>query len=83
MARPITLFTGQWADLCVIRRFGARILTAHMKDVWRGKGDGTVGAFGGRTSFGDPRRLDFPPAKGAFDVVFDKARQGGMAGSAT
>jgi hypothetical protein len=76
MARPITLFNGQWADLCFIRRFGARILTAHMKDVWRGEGDGTVG------TFGDPRRLDFPPAKGAFDVVFDKARQGGMAGSA-
>ncbi|MFL6698391.1 MAG: hypothetical protein ACJ8GJ_14610 [Vitreoscilla sp.] len=28
------------------------------------------------------RRVDFEPAKGAFDAVFDKARQGGMAGSA-
>jgi sugar phosphate isomerase/epimerase len=27
-----------------------------MKDVWWGKGDGTVGTFGGHTSFGDARR---------------------------
>ena len=118
-----------------IRRFGPRIFNAHMKDVWWGKGDGTVGTFGGHTSFGDARRtwdfrsvgrgmidfeslivalndvgyagplsvewedsrmdrvhgatesaafcrrLDFEPAKGAFDAVFDKSRQGGMAGS--
>jgi len=119
-----------------IRQFGPRIFNAHMKDVWWGKGDGTVGTFGGHTRFGDPRRswdfrsvgrgmidfeslivalndvgyagplsvewedsrmdrvhgatesaafcrrLDFAPAKGAFDAVFDKARQGGMAGDA-
>jgi sugar phosphate isomerase/epimerase len=118
-----------------IRRFGPRIFNAHMKDVWWGKGDGTVGTFGGHTAFGDPRRgwdfrsvgrgmidfeslivalndvgyagplsvewedsrmdrvhgatesaafcrrLDFAPAAGAFDAVFDKQRQsGGMAG---
>ena len=28
-----------------------------MKDVWWGKGDGTVGVFGGHTSFGDARRF--------------------------
>ena len=39
-----------------IRQFGARIFNAHMKDVWWGKGDGTVGVFGGHTSFGDARR---------------------------
>jgi sugar phosphate isomerase/epimerase len=39
-----------------IRTFGARIFNAHMKDAWWGKGDGTVGTFGGHTSFGDPRR---------------------------
>lgn len=39
-----------------IRRFGPRIFNAHMKDVWWGKGDGTVGVFGGHTSFGDARR---------------------------
>ena len=35
---------------------GPRIFNAHMKDVWWGKGDGTVGTFGGHTSFGDARR---------------------------
>jgi sugar phosphate isomerase/epimerase len=118
-----------------IRTFPDRIFNAHMKDVWWGKGDGTVGVFGGHTSFGDARRnwdfrsvgrgmidfesiivalndigyagplsvewedsrmdrvhgatesaayckrLDFKPAVGAFDAVFDKAKQGGMAGS--
>lgn len=39
-----------------IREFGERIHHAHMKDVWWGKGDGTVGVFGGHTDFGDPRR---------------------------
>ncbi len=39
-----------------IRRFGPRIFNAHMKDVWWGKGDGTVGVFGGHTAFGDARR---------------------------
>ncbi|WP_411880806.1 sugar phosphate isomerase/epimerase family protein [Polaromonas sp. YR568] len=118
-----------------LRTFHDRIYHVHMKDVWWGKGDGTVGVFGGHTSFGDARRhwdfrsvgrgmidfesiivalndigyagplsvewedsrmdrvhgatesaaysrrLDFKPAAGAFDAVFDKARQGGMAGS--
>jgi len=118
-----------------IRQFGPRIFHVHMKDVWWGQGDGTVGTFGGHTSFGDPRRswdfrsvgrgmidfesiivalndvgyagplsvewedsrmdrvhgatesaafcrrLDFPPAHGAFDAVFDRSKQsgGGMA----
>lgn len=118
-----------------LRTFHDRIYHVHMKDVWWGKGDGTVGVFGGHTSFGDARRhwdfrsvgrgmidfesiivalndigyagplsvewedsrmdrvhgatesaayskrLDFKPAAGAFDAVFDKAKQGGMAGS--
>lgn len=118
-----------------IRTFGDRIYHVHMKDVWWGRGDGTVGVFGGHTNFGDARRhwdfrsvgrgqidfesiivalndvsyngplsvewedsrmdrvhgatesaayskrLDFKPAAGAFDAVFDKAKQGGMAGS--
>lgn len=118
-----------------IRNFGERIFHVHMKDVWWGRGDGTVGVFGGHTSFGDARRhwdfrsvgrgqidfesiivalndvgyngplsvewedsrmdrvhgatesaayskrLDFKPAAGAFDAVFDQAKQGGMAGS--
>ena len=40
-----------------IRQFHDRIYNAHMKDVWWGKGDGTVGVFGGHTSFGDARRF--------------------------
>jgi sugar phosphate isomerase/epimerase len=118
-----------------LRVFNDRIYHVHMKDLWWGKGDGTVGVFGGHTSFGDARRfwdfrsvgrglidfesiivalndigyagplsvewedsrmdrvhgatesaayckrLDFKPAAGAFDAVFDKAKQGGMAGS--
>ena len=40
-----------------IRLFHDRITHAHMKDVWWGKGDGTVGVFGGHTSFGDARRF--------------------------
>lgn len=40
-----------------IRRFPNRIFNAHMKDVWWGKGDGSVGVFGGHTSFGDARRF--------------------------
>ena len=39
-----------------LRSFGDRIHNVHMKDVWWGKGDGTVGVFGGHTSFGDARR---------------------------
>jgi sugar phosphate isomerase/epimerase len=40
-----------------IRTFADRIYNAHMKDVWWGRGDGTVGVFGGHTSFGDARRF--------------------------
>ena len=39
-----------------LRTFSDRIYHVHMKDVWWGKGDGTVGVFGGHTSFGDARR---------------------------
>jgi sugar phosphate isomerase/epimerase len=39
-----------------LRTFPERIHNVHMKDVWWGKGDGTVGVFGGHTSFGDARR---------------------------
>lgn len=56
--------------IAFIRRFGARIFHAHMKDVWWGRGDGTVGVFGGHTAFGDPKRhWDFrSPGRG--DVRF-------------
>ncbi|MES2940237.1 MAG: sugar phosphate isomerase/epimerase [Pseudomonadota bacterium] len=39
-----------------LRSFSERIYNVHMKDVWWGRGDGTVGVFGGHTSFGDTRR---------------------------
>ena len=39
-----------------IRTFASRIYHVHMKDVWWGRGDGTVGVFGGHTTFTDPRR---------------------------
>ena len=38
-------------------QFKDRIYHVHMKDVWWEKGDGTVGVFGGHTSFADPRRF--------------------------
>ena len=54
-----------------IRVFGDRLFHAHMKDVWWGHGDGTVGVFGGHVSFGDPRRhWDFrSPGRG--DIRFE------------
>ncbi len=39
-----------------LRTFGERIFNVHMKDVWWGRGDGSVGVFGGHTEFGDARR---------------------------
>jgi sugar phosphate isomerase/epimerase len=39
-----------------IRELGSRIFHSHMKDVWWGHGDGSVGVFGGHTDFTDPRR---------------------------
>src|SRR5438045_3284052 len=39
-----------------IRTFKDRIYHAHMKDVWWGHGDGTVGVFGGHVHFGEARR---------------------------
>jgi sugar phosphate isomerase/epimerase len=52
-----------------IRTFADRIFHAHIKDVWWGHGDGTVGVFGGHTGFGDARRYwDFrSPGRGDID----------------
>jgi len=49
-----------------IRDFANRIFHVHVKDVWWGHGDGTVGVFGGHTDFADPRRYwDFrSPGRG-------------------
>jgi sugar phosphate isomerase/epimerase len=40
----------------LLRTFADRIHNVHMKDAWWGKGDGSVGVFGGHVSFGDARR---------------------------
>ena len=52
-----------------IHTFPDRIFHCHVKDVWWGRGDGTVGVFGGHTNFGDPRRFwDFrSPGRGDID----------------
>jgi sugar phosphate isomerase/epimerase len=50
-------FAYQGVDyVAFLRRFADRIKHVHMKDVWWGKGDGSVGVFGGHVSFGDARR---------------------------
>ena len=54
-----------------IREFGARIFHAHMKDVWWGHGDGTVGVFGGHTDFADPRRFWDFRSVGRGDIRFE------------
>lgn len=54
-----------------IRAFGPRIFHAHMKDVWWGHGDGTVGVFGGHTSFGDARRAWDFRSIGRGDIKFE------------
>jgi sugar phosphate isomerase/epimerase len=55
-----------------LRRFADRIVNAHMKDVWWGHGDGTVGTFGGHTSFGDSRRAWDFRSVGRGDVNFEE-----------
>lgn len=54
-----------------IRTFSKRIFHAHMKDVWWGHGDGTVGVFGGHTSFGDARRAWDFRSVGRGDIRFE------------
>ncbi len=54
-----------------IRAFADRIYHVHLKDVWWGHGDGSVGVFGGHTSFGDPRRYWDFRSLGHGDVEFE------------
>jgi sugar phosphate isomerase/epimerase len=54
-----------------IRTFSDRIYHVHMKDAWFGHGDGTVGVFGGHTTFADPRRYWDFRSLGHGDVVFE------------
>jgi sugar phosphate isomerase/epimerase len=55
-----------------IRTFSNRIFHAHMKDVWWGHGDGTVGVFGGHTEFADPRRYWDFRSIGHGDINFEE-----------
>jgi sugar phosphate isomerase/epimerase len=55
-----------------IRTFPDRIFHAHMKDVWWGHGDGSVGVFGGHTDFGDPRRYWDFRSIGHGDINFEE-----------
>jgi len=52
--------------------FSDRIFHVHMKDVWWGHGDGTVGVFGGHTEFGDPRRYWDFRSLGHGDINFEE-----------
>jgi sugar phosphate isomerase/epimerase len=54
-----------------IREFGSRIFHVHMKDVWWGHGDGSVGVFGGHTGFGDARRFWDFRSLGHGDIRFE------------
>jgi len=54
-----------------IRLLGPRIFHCHVKDVWWNRGDGTVGVFGGHTSFGDPRRFWEFRSPGRGDIRFE------------
>ncbi len=55
-----------------IYTFGKRIFHAHVKDAWWGKGDGTVGVFGGHVTFADPRRYWDFRSPGHGDVNFER-----------
>lgn len=55
-----------------IRTFKDRIFHVHMKDAWWRHGDGTVGVFGGHTSFGDPRRYWAFRSLGHGDINFEE-----------
>ena len=55
-----------------IRAFPERIFHAHMKDVWWGHGDGSVGSFGGHVSFGDARRAWDFRSVGRGDINFEE-----------
>ena len=55
-----------------IYTFGPRIFHMHVKDAWWGKGDGTVGVFGGHVSFADPRRFWDFRSPGHGDINFER-----------
>lgn len=54
-----------------IYSFPDRIHHVHFKDAWWGRGDGTVGVFGGHTTFADPHRYWDFRSLGHGDVDFE------------
>ncbi len=54
-----------------IRLLGGRIFHTHLRDAWWGRGDGTVGLYGGHTNFGDGRRSWDFRALGHGDIDFE------------
>lgn len=55
-----------------IRNFKSRIFHVHMKDVWWGQGNGSVGVFGGHTDFCDSRRYWDFRSVGRGNIDFEK-----------
>ena len=55
-----------------LREFAQRIYHVHMKDVWWGHGDGSVGVFGGHADFGDARRYWDFRSLGHGDINFEE-----------
>jgi sugar phosphate isomerase/epimerase len=55
-----------------VRTFAGRIYHVHMKDVWWGHGDGSIGVFGGHSEFGDPRRYWDFRSLGHGDIRFEE-----------
>jgi sugar phosphate isomerase/epimerase len=56
----------------LLREFAARIFHVHVKDAWWGKGDGSVGVFGGYTDWADPRRFWAFRSPGRGDIDFER-----------
>lgn len=54
-----------------VRTLRDRIFHVHIKDVWWGHGDGSVGVFGGHLGFGDARRFWDFRSPGHGDVKFE------------
>src|SRR5450432_473887 len=55
-----------------IRTIPDWIFHCHMKDVWWGHGDGSVGVFGGHVNFADPRRYWDFRSLGHGDINFEE-----------
>jgi sugar phosphate isomerase/epimerase len=55
-----------------LRELAPRIFHVHLKDVWWGHGDGSVGVFGGHTDFTDPRRYWDFRSLGHGDINFEE-----------